>query len=328
YQDILAYLEAILRVYNRHGRRDNKYKARIKILVKALGVDAFREKVEAEFELLKGGSLTLDAAYVEKMAQYFTKPAYEAAENLPQVLVDALDDKTFKRWYQRNVNEHMQTGYAIVTVNTKETARAPGDVSDYELEQLADLADRYCFGQIRSTHDQNFVLADVRQDQLPELYATLKSLGFADPTIGLINDIICCPGGDFCALANAKSIPIAESIQRQFDDLDYVFDIGELELNISGCMNACGHHHVGNIGILGVDKKGEEFYQIQLGGNSGLNASLAKVLGPALTPEEMPSAIQTLIDVFLEHRQNDERFIDTYERIGIAPFKERIYAKS
>lgn len=325
YQHILSYLEAILRVYNRHGRRDNKYKARIKILVKALGVPAFREKVDAEWENLKDGALTLTTDYVEQVKAHFTKPAYADLSDMPAELETALEDQQFKRWHQRNVNAHSQSGYAIVTVNLKETARAPGDISDFELEALADLADKYSFGEVRSTHDQNFVLADVPQSQLPELHQQLANLGFASPTIGLLNDMICCPGGDFCALANAKSIPIAEAIQRQFEDLDYLFDIGELELNISGCMNACGHHHVGNIGILGVDKKGQEFYQIQLGGDSGLNASLAAVVGRALEADEVPNAIEKIINVYIENRTDEELFIDTYRRIGLKPFKERIY---
>lgn len=325
-EHLLSYLEAIMRVYNQHGRRDNKYKARIKILVKALGVDAFREMVEKEWADIKGGALTLDSGTIESMKAHFTDHAYESLQDSPAELTTALQEQAFQRWHLRNVAAHSKLGYSIVTVNLKATERAPGDLSDFELDQIADLADKYSFGEVRTTHNQNIVLAEVAQKDLPELHKALDALGMASPVIGLINDIICCPGGDFCALANAKSLPIAESIQRRFDDLDYVFDIGDLDLNISGCMNACGHHHVGHIGILGVDKKGEEFYQIQLGGSADLDTRLAKVLGRGISAEAVPDTIETIIKTYIDTRIEGERFIDTYSRVGIKPFQERVYA--
>ncbi|MDO3382533.1 nitrite/sulfite reductase [Gilvimarinus algae] len=328
---ILTYLEAILRVYNLHGRRDNKYKARIKILVRAMGPETFAQAVEEEWQHLKGAQSTLRSEDIERAKSYFTEPDYQTLNDAQaQAGVDALagEHLAFSKWLQRNVRAHRVPGYAAVTLSLKPTGIAPGDVTDSQLERIADLAERFSFGEVRTTHEQNMVLADVRKDELFELWQAAREAGFATPNIGTLTDIICCPGGDFCSLANAKSIPIAEAIQRQFSDLDYVYDLGDLDLNISGCMNACGHHHVGHIGVLGVDKKGEEFYQVMLGGNASNDASLAKVLGPAFEAEQMPEVVQNLVNVYLENRTDEELFIDTYNRIGIVPFKERVYAKA
>ncbi|MHB0764264.1 nitrite/sulfite reductase [Stutzerimonas sp. NM35] len=327
WQHLLTYLDAILRVYNRYGRRDNKFKARIKILVKALTPEVFAERVQAEWEYLKDGPNTLTDAEVERVGKFFIDPAYKALEDQSAALarLDA-EHPGFARWRQRNVVAHKKPGYAAVTLSLKSTGVAPGDVTDKQLDTIADLADRYSFGEVRNSHEQNMILADVEQARLFELWNELRELGVATPNIGLLTDIICCPGGDFCSLANAKSIPIAEAIQRRFEDLDYLFDIGDLDLNISGCMNACGHHHVGHIGILGVDKKGAEFYQVSLGGSSGRNASLGQILGPSFAQDAMPDVIEKLIGVYVEQRTEDEQFLDTYRRIGIDPFKERVYA--
>lgn len=327
WQHLLTYLDAILRVYNRYGRRDNKFKARIKILVKALTPAVFAERVEAEWSYLKDGLNTLTDAEIERVSKFFVDPAYKALEDQDEALaqLDA-EHPGFARWRQRNVVAHKKPGYAAVTLSLKSTGVAPGDVTDKQLETIADLADRYSFGEVRNSHEQNMILADVEQSRLFELWHELRELGVATPNIGLLTDIICCPGGDFCSLANAKSIPIAEAIQRRFDDLDYLFDIGDIDLNISGCMNACGHHHVGHIGILGVDKKGAEFYQVSLGGSSGRNASLGQILGPSFAQDVMPDVIEKVIAVYVEQRTEDEQFLDTFRRIGIDPFKERVYA--
>jgi len=327
WQHLLTYLDAILRVYNRYGRRDNKFKARIKILVKALTPEVFAERVEAEWSYLKDGLNTLTEAEVDRISRFFVDPTYQALEDQTAALaqLDA-EHPGFARWRQRNVVAHKKPGYAAVTLSLKSTGVAPGDVTDKQLDTIADLADRYSFGEVRNSHEQNMILADVEQSRLFELWNELRELGVATPNIGLLTDIICCPGGDFCSLANAKSIPIAEAIQRRFDDMDYLFDIGDVDLNISGCMNACGHHHVGNIGILGVDKKGAEFYQVSLGGSSGRNASLGQILGPSFAQDVMPDVIEKVISVYVEQRTEDEQFLDTFRRIGIDPFKERVYA--
>lgn len=327
WQHLLTYLDAILRVYNRYGRRDNKFKARIKILVKALTPQVFAERVEAEWSYLKDGPNTLTDAEVERISKFFIDPTYKTLEDQSAVLA-RLDSEHpgFARWRQRNVVAHKKPGYAAVTLSLKSTGVAPGDVTDKQLDTIADLADRYSFGEVRNSHEQNMILADVEQSHLFELWNELRELGVATPNIGLLTDIICCPGGDFCSLANAKSIPIAEAIQRRFDDMDYLFDIGDIDLNISGCMNACGHHHVGHIGILGVDKKGAEFYQVSLGGSSGRNASLGQILGPSFAQDVMPDVIEKVIGVYVEQRTEDEQFLDTFRRIGIDPFKERVYA--
>lgn len=327
WKHLLTYLEAILRVYNRYGRRDNKFKARIKILVKALTPEVFAERVAAEWEFLKDGPSTLTDDEVQRVSQYFVDPAYKVLDDQEEALrqLDA-EHPGFARWRERNVVAHKKPGYAAVTLSLKSTGVAPGDVTDKQLDTIADLADRYSFGEVRNSHEQNMILADVEQSRLFELWHELRELGVATPNIGLLTDIICCPGGDFCSLANAKSIPIAEAIQRRFDDLDYLFDIGDLDLNISGCMNACGHHHVGHIGILGVDKKGAEFYQVSIGGSSGRDTTLGQILGPSFAQDAMPDVIEKIIGVYVEQRNEDEQFLDTFRRIGIDPFKERVYA--
>src|SRR5688572_21255156 len=324
---LLTYLEAILRVYNRYGRRDNIHKARIKILVKERGADKFREEVEAEWAHLKDGPATLTAEEVAYIGGRFTRPEYE-------VLADQAlkGEPAFLAWAKRNVHAHKVPGYAAVTLSLKKTGVPPGDVTSDQMDAIASLADRYSFGELRVSHEQNLVLADVRQRDLAALWREARVLGLATPNLGLLTNIISCPGGDFCALANAKSIPVALAIQERFDDLDYLHEIGELDLNISGCMNACGHHHVGHIGILGVDKNGEEWYQVQIGGNQGETrpgstpAALGKVIGPSFARADMPDVIERLIQCYLERRDSDaERFVDVVHRIGIQPFKERVY---
>uniref|UniRef100_A6VXT8 Sulfite reductase (Ferredoxin) n=1 Tax=Marinomonas sp. (strain MWYL1) TaxID=400668 RepID=A6VXT8_MARMS len=327
--DLLTYLDAIIRVYNQQGRRDNKYKARIKILVKALGIEEFRSRVEAEWQHLRGKESTVPMSEFERLQGFFSEPNYETLENNPASVTNKLADSAgFARWFERNTFEHKKAGYRIVTLTLKKAGQAPGDATAEQMQRAADLADQFSFSELRVSHEQNLVLADVRQDQLVELWEAAKEAGFATPTLGLLTDMICCPGGDFCALANAKSIPIAAQIQETFNDLDYLYDLGNIDLNISGCMNACGHHHVGNIGILGVDKKGEEFYQISIGGASGHDASIGKILGPSFAQEEISSVIQKLMNVYVENRSEEERFIDTYRRVGITPFKEAAYAKA
>ena len=330
-QHLLSYLEAILRVYNQNGRRDNKYKARIKILVKAMGVDAFREAVEQEWELLKDGPTTLSEEEMNRACGFFTAPAYreldgEASETSLAAAVDA--DPIFGNWVRRNTRAHRVTGYRSVSISLKATGYAPGDITDAQLELVAELADQFSFGEIRSTHQQNLVLADVETEQLQALWQQLQSAGLATPNIGYLTDMICCPGGDYCSLANAKSLPVAEAIQARFDNLDYLYDLGPLELNISGCMNACGHHHIGHIGILGVDKKGQEFYQVCLGGSQAKDASIGKILGPSFKQEDMPEVIDRILSTYVGLREEEETFLDTYRRVGIDPFKERVYAKA
>ncbi|MCS5588223.1 MAG: nitrite/sulfite reductase [Porticoccaceae bacterium] len=330
-QHLLTYLDAILRVYNRYGNRDNKYKARIKILVKAWTPEVFAERVEAEWEHLKEGPATLTHTEISRIKSFFTAPDYQSVDHAKldaQLKTLGAQSKAFSRWLERNIQPQKQLGYASVTLSLKPAGVAPGDVTDLQLECIADLADRFSFGELRATHNQNIVLVDVLKSDLYELWQQAKAAGLATPTIGTINDIICCPGGDYCALANAKSIPVAEAIQRKFSDLDYVYDLGDLELNISGCMNACGHHHVGHIGILGVDKKGQEWYQIQLGGSANKNASLGKVLGPSLARDAVTDGIEKLLDVYIENRLDQESFLSTYQRIGIEKFKERVYGST
>ncbi|TDO99963.1 nitrite/sulfite reductase [Marinomonas balearica] len=328
-EDLLTYLDAIIRVYNQNGRRDNKYKARIKILVKALGIEAFRKLVDAEWEHLRGKESTVPMSEFDRLQNFFTEPAYKTLDDQPTSVAEKLSNSPgFARWYERNTFAHKKAGYRIVTLTLKKNGQAPGDATSDQMDKAADLADKYSFGELRVSHEQNLVLADVQQDQLIELWEAAKESGFATPTLGLLTDMICCPGGDFCALANAKSIPIAKQIQDTFEDLDYLYDIGEVDLNISGCMNACGHHHVGNIGILGVDKKGEEFYQISMGGASGHDASIGKILGPSFAQDEIGSVMKRIIDLYVDQRTEEERFIDTFRRIGIKPFKEAAYAKA
>src|SRR5690349_21484673 len=317
---LLTYLEAILRVYNRYGRRDNIHKARIKILVKERGTDKFRDEVEAEWAQLKDAPSALTPREVERVSKRFTRPRHE---NLRDENLRA--EGAFGAWVKRNVHGHKVPGYAAVTLSLKKTGVPPGDVTSDQMDAIAELADRYSFGELRVSHEQNLIFADVRQDKLPALWREARALGLATPNIGLLTNIISCPGGDFCALANAKSIPVAQAIQERFDDLDYLHEIGELDLNISGCINACGHHHVGHIGILGVDKNGEEWYQIVVGGNQA-PAAIGKIIGPAFARAEIPDVIERLIGVYLERRDSEvERFVDVVHRIGIEPFKERVY---
>ena len=323
---LLTYLEAILRVYNRYGRRDNKYKARIKILVRAMTPEAFAEKVDAEWQTLKDGTGTLTNAEVSRVKGHFTIPPYETLDDhVPEIDDRIADNSGFSNWLKQNVKPHKQAGYSIVNLALKQTGIPPGDVTDKQLETVANLADEFSFGEARVTHEQNLTLADVPKKSLFSLWQALVSAELATPILGLLTDIICCPGGDYCSLANAKSIPVAEAIQRQFDDLDYLHDLGKMDLNISGCMNACGHHHVGNIGILGVDKKGAEFYQVSIGGSGYEDASLAKILGPSFARDEIPSVIQKLVNVHLDKREGTERFLDTYRRVGIDPYKQAVY---
>ena len=331
WRHLLSYLEAILRVYNRHGRRDNIHKARIKILVKELGPDAFAREVEAEWAHLKDGPATLTQQEVQRVQSRFSKPGTDPdlrPEDAGFTLKKMRSVPGFLAWERRNVHPHKMPGYCAVTLSLKKTGVPPGDVTAGQMDAIADLAERYSGGELRVTHEQNLVLADVARRDLPALWPALCAAGLATPNIGLLTNIISCPGGDYCSLANARSIPIAEAIQRRFDDLDYLFDVGELDLNISGCMNACGHHHVGHIGVLGVDKQGEEFYQLEIGGSQGAQATLGRVLGPALRAAEVPDAIERLIEVYLARREADaERFVDVVRRIGIEPFKEHVYAK-
>ncbi len=329
---LLTYVEAIMRVYNRYGRRDNLNKARIKILVKARTPERFREEVDAEWAHLKDGPSTLTQEEVRRVEERFTRPAYEPLSgNDAGHAARLVAEPAFAAWTMRNVHPHKAPGYAAVTLSLKKTGVPPGDATADQMDAVADLADRYCQGELRISHEQNLILADVRQSQLHALWSEAKALGLATPNIGLLTNIIACPGGDFCSLANAKSIPVAQAIQERFDELDYVHDIGELDLNISGCMNSCGHHHVGHIGILGVDKNGEEWYQISIGGNQGLTrpgapAALGKVIGPSFARAEIPDVIERLIGVYLEQREvEEERFIDVVWRVGIEPFKERVY---
>jgi sulfite reductase (NADPH) hemoprotein beta-component len=325
-EHLLSYCESIIRIYNLYGRRDNMYKARIKILVKALGVESFKKQVEDDWNDGKNSSNHLNDKEINRVKQFFTSPNYETVESID--LQDQFrEDHNFLHWIKRNTREHIKNGYRSVTISLKgKKQTAPGDIQSSEMRVVADLADQYSFGEIRSTHEQNLVLADVKEKDLYDVYSVLCENNLGEANIGLITDIICCPGGDFCSLANAKSIPIAKSIDNLFDNYDFLFDIGTISLNISGCMNACGHHHVGNIGILGVDKDGSEWYQITLGGQQGVNASLGKVIGPSFSADEVPAVIKEILNVYIAQRDSEEElFIDCYNRIGLDPFKEAIY---
>ena len=312
-----------------HGRRDNSYKARIKILVKAIGIEAFKEQVEAEWVHSKNGPLTITQAEFDRVSAYFEPMPYETLPaNDASFDTQLASNPAFAAWVKRCVHPHKTAGYRAVTLSLKKHGEAPGDASSAQMHTVADLADAYSFGELRVSHEQNLILADVKLSDLFTVWEKARAAGLATPNIGLLTDIICCPGGDFCSLANAKSIPIAKSIQAQFDNLDYLHDIGDIEINISGCMNACGHHHVGHIGILGVDKGDTEWYQVSIGGKQGNDASLGSVIGPSFSAEEMPSVVQKLIDVYVQERTPEERFIDTARRIGMDPFKAHVYAES
>lgn len=327
-QHLLTYLDAILRVYNQFGRRDNKYKARIKILVRSMGVEAFAEKVDAHFQQLINGAGTLTSDEINRVSSHFTAPNYATIDATEAELISnqARQQSTrFNHWYQHNTHAHKIAGYRSITIALKRQGTAPGDITDIEMDAIADLADRFSFGEIRSSHQQNLILADVKMTDLFSLWQKIDALGLARANVNTLTDMICCPGGDFCALANAKSIPVADAIMAKFDDMDYLYDLGPIELNISGCMNACGHHHIGHIGILGVDKKGKEFFQVSLGGSQEKSGSLAKMLGPSFSAEAIPEVIETLLQCFIEHREENETFLATYRRIGMAPFKEAVY---
>ena len=325
--DLLSYTEAILRVYNQFGRRDNKYKARIKILVAALGIDEFARLVEDEWSRIRDSVLRLDEADIAAIRAHFPRPAYRSTTD-EDIMTEAWAamEPEFARWLKRNTRAHREAGYRSVVVSLKAPDVAPGDITATQMEAVAELAERYSFGEIRATYDQNLVLADVRESDLHQVWRVLAEHGLATANIGLLTDMICCPGLDFCSLANARSIPIAAQINARFADLDYLHDIGELELKMSGCMNACGHHHVGHIGILGVDKNGVEFYQITLGGIAGDGAQLGERLGPGVTADAVADTIEALLKVYLELREEGERFVETVSRCGVAPFKDRVYA--
>jgi len=323
---LISYLEAILRVYNRYGRRDNAFKARIKILVQALGVEEFARQVEAEWAHLKDGPATLPAEEVARVTTQFAPPAYETlpADDLG-FTAHVKEDKAFAAWVKRNVHGHKVPGYAALTLSLKKPGVPPGDINAEQMEAVADLADRFSFGEVRVSHEQNLVLADVKKADLYTVWKIAKAQGLATPTVGLLTDMICCPGGDLCSLANARSVPIADAIQQRFDNLDYLFDLGELSLNISGCMNSCGHHHVAHIGILGVDKNNEEWYQVTLGGRQGNGTTIGKVIGPSFSAEQVTDVIEALVRTYVELRTPEERFIDTLDRVGVEPFKARAY---
>jgi len=327
-EDVLAYLEAVLRVYNEFGRRDNLWKARIKILVNALGADEMRRQVEVEFrEIQASGSLKLPREEIARIQKYFAPPAFE---DLPDVSeeyeAELTRSKNFADWSKTNVTRHKQPGYAIATISLKEIGMTPGDISHEQMDGLAQIMDDFGYAEIRVSHEQNMVLPHVRKKDLPALFARLDALDLGTPNAGLITDIICCPGLDYCDLANARSIPVAQAIQQRFADLERQRDLGEIKIRMSGCINACGHHHAGHIGILGVDKKGVELYQIQLGGSGAEDASIGDILGPALGPTEIVDAVENIVETYVGLRQNGERLLDTVRRTGIRPFKERIYA--
>jgi sulfite reductase (NADPH) hemoprotein beta-component len=328
-EHLLSYVEAILRVYNMLGRRDNIHKARIKIIVNQMGIDKYRELVDREWELIKDSPLNVPDEELERIDAYFAPPAYQHLEDRNHEL-ECLrrEDARFDRWYESNVVAHKVPGYAIVNLSLKAPGRAPGDVTADKMDAIADLADRYSFGEIRVSHRQNLVLVDVEQTDLEALWRELEGLELATANVGLLSDIICCPGLDYCALANARSIPVARDISAHFADLEQLAEIGQFTINISGCMNACGHHHVGHIGILGVDKRGQEFFQLTLGGSSDQNASLGDRLGPGLPQDEVPAAIRAIVDAYLGLREDGERFLDTYRRVGIAPFKAAVYREA
>jgi len=321
-EDILAFLEAVMRVYNQSGRRDNIYKARIKILVNALGIEETKKQVQREFEEIRAaGTLQLPKEELDRIDAYFAPPQFEAlSDDEPHSL-----DPTFAHWLKQNVSKHRRPGYAIATISLKPIGGVPGDASDAQIDALADLMDEFGIAEIRVSHEQNLVLPHVRKKDLPAIHKRLKALGLATPNAGLVSDIIACPGLDYCDLANARSIPIAQDIATRFADLDRQHDIGELKIKISGCINACGHHHAGHIGILGVDKKGVEYYQLQLGGSGAEDASIGDIMGPGFTAQNIGPAVERVIDTYLKLRRDGERFLDTYRRVGMEPFKNMAY---
>ena len=327
-RDLLSYVEAVLRTYNQFGRRDNLWKARIKILVHELGAEAFAREVEAEWRTIKDGALALDPAVFAEIAGRFRYPDYERLEDSPRALAEARRaDHAFDTWFGNSVTNHKVPGYAIVTLSLKLEGGTPGDATAEQMDAIADLADRYSFGEIRVGHEQNLVLPHVAQRDLPELWRKLDGIGVATPNVNLISDIIACPGLDYCSLANARSIPIAQQIASRFRDRNLARELGRLHINISGCINACGHHHVGHIGILGVEKNGEEFYQITLGGKADDDAKLGTLIGPAVPFAQVADVVEDIAAAYIELRERpDELFIDTVQRTGAEPFKERVYA--
>jgi sulfite reductase (NADPH) hemoprotein beta-component len=326
-RDLLGYVEAILRVYNQYGRRDNIYKARIKILVHELGIEKFASEVEQEWMQMRDSAPLLDGAVVEEIRSRFTYPAYEKLPHMPEELKKAAHDPHFEAWRKNSVAMHKVQGYAIVTLSLKPVGGPPGDATADQMEALADLADKYSFGEIRVGHEQNLALPHVARRDLPALWKALERLGLATPNVNLVSDIIACPGLDYCSLANARSIPIAQELTRRFANHDTADLIGRLHINISGCINACGHHHVGHIGILGVEKNGEEFYQITIGGRADENAELGALIGPAVPYSEVADVVEDIVEAYLALRERpEELFVDTVKRLGVVPFQERVYA--
>jgi sulfite reductase (NADPH) hemoprotein beta-component len=326
-RDLLSYVEAIMRVYNQYGRRDNIYKARIKILVHELGIEKFAQEVEEEWLQIRDGALTLDDSVVEEVRSRFSYPVYEKLPHMPDELKKAAHDPLFERWRRNSVFPHKVPGYAIVTLSLKPIGGPPGDATAEQMDAIADLADKYSFGEIRVGHEQNLALPHVARRDLPELWKALDKIGVATPNVNLVSDIIACPGLDYCSLANARSIPIAQELTRRFANHDTANLIGRLHINISGCINACGHHHVGHIGILGVEKNGEEFYQITIGGRADENAEVGTLIGPAVKYGEVADVIEDIVEAYLALRARpDELFVDTVKRLGVEPFRERVYA--
>ncbi len=327
-EDILAYLEAVLRVYNEYGRRDNLWKARIKILTNSLGAEEMRKQVETEFREIKASeSLRVPPEEMARIEKYFAPPPFEDLNDTsPEFDTEIARNKAFANWNKTNLTPHRKAGYAIATISLKAIGVTPGDASAEQMDGLAQIMDDFGYAEIRVSHEQNMVLPHVRKKDLPALFARLQALQLATANAGLISDIICCPGLDYCDLANARSIPIAQAIQERFADLERQHDLGEIKIKMSGCINACGHHHAGHIGILGVDKKGVELYQIQLGGSGAEDASIGDILGPALGPAEIVDAVEDIVETYVGLRQNGERLLDTVRRTGVAPFKERVYA--
>lgn len=324
--DLFSYLEAILRVYNRFGRRDNKYKARIKILVHEEGIDKMRDLVEEEWAQIKDGSLRVSDEEIAQYVEQFAPPAFEnLSDDSPELTLHKVEHRRFANWVQSNVIAHKQPGYAIANVSLKPIGGIPGDATDAQMELVADLSEKYSFGDVRVTHEQNLVLPHVKKADLFALWLELDAGGLGTGNLGYVTDIIACPGLDYCALATARSIPLSQRISERFGDMDRQHDIGELKIKISGCINACGHHHVGHIGILGLDKRGKEFYQITLGGDASENAAIGKIAGAGFSEAEVVDAIESLVTKYIDIRDPGERFIDTYRRVGMDPFKEVLY---
>ncbi len=324
--ELLPYLEATLRVYNRYGRRDNKYKARIKILVQETGIDEFREQVAQEYKQLKPLDITVSQEEIERITAYFSNPDFdETAGDDETFRKELLGNRAFSLWYENNAAPHKQDGYVIANISLKPQQKAPGDITSEQMRIVADLADDFSFSQLRTTHQQNIILPHVKKSDLPALFKRLQDAGLAADNIGLITDIICCPGMDFCALATARSIPVSQAISKRFEDPERQRIIGEMSIKISGCINACGHHHVGNIGILGLEKAGVEFYQVKLGGDSSENAAIGTVTGPGFSQDELVDGIERMVDFYIEKRKTGERFVDAVNRLGVPAFKEVLY---